>query len=86
MTARDFIIDSKKFNRRKLTELQHKIRTVLKCYTATEFTLNENDNTFTFKKSYRIKGIRIDDPKTHSGTYTIEDLGDGNYKLRIIIL
>lgn len=85
MTARDFIMEAKVFNKRKLTELQHKLRVVLKCYTVTGFFLNENDNTFTFKKSYMIRGKRLDDQNECSGFYQAEDVGDNKLKIRIVV-
>lgn len=85
MTSREFIIDANRFDRRVLTELQHKLRTVLKCYTITDFLLNEN-GTFRFKKSYMIRKIRIDDPKEYAGSYAVSDAGNGKYKLLISVI
>jgi hypothetical protein len=85
MTSREFIIDANRFDRRVLTELQHKLRAVLKCYTITDFSLNE-DSTFIFKKSYMVRKIRIDDPKKYSGFYQVSDAGNGKYKILISVI
>ena len=45
----------------------------MKCYTVVNFDLDEETQSFTFKKTYRISGIKI------------EDLDDDNIKLRIIV-
>jgi len=58
MIAREFIIEKKLFLRRKLTILQHKLRVVMKCYTVVNFQLDDNENKFSFQKSYRIKNQR----------------------------
>lgn len=74
MIAREFIIEKKLFLRRKLTILQHKLRVVMKCYTVVNFQLNDNENKFSFQKSYRINKIRIDDSNINTGGYSIEDI------------
>jgi hypothetical protein len=74
MIAREFIIEKKLFLRRKLTILQHKLRVVMKCYTVVNFQLNDNENKFSFQKSYRINKVRIDDSNTNTGGYSIEDI------------
>ena len=84
MTSREFIIDAKKFDRRVLTEIQHKLRTLLKCYTISGFTM-VNNRKFKFKKSYLIRGVRLDDSKEYEGFYDIEDIGNGKYKLLLTV-
>lgn len=82
-----FLINKTTFDRRELTELQHRIRVPLKCYTVTGFKLNEN-NSFEFKKSNRkmIMGrhILITDDKLHHGSYTKEDIDPNNYKITVV--
>lgn len=73
MIGREFIIDEKVFLKRKLTILQHKLRVVMKCYTVINFKIDENDN-FSFQKSYRVNKIRIDDPTINSGKYSAEKI------------
>lgn len=84
MTSREFIIDSKRFDRRTLTEIQHKLRTLLKCYTVTDFKITDGGN-FKFKKSHMIRGARLDDPKEYKGFYAIENYDEGKYKLSLTV-
>jgi len=74
MIAREFIIEKKLFLRRKLTILQHKLRVVMKCYTVVNFQLDDNENKFSFQKSYRISKVRIDDENINTGGYSIEEI------------
>jgi hypothetical protein len=74
MIAREFIIEKKLFLRRKLTILQHKLRVVMKCYTVVNFQLDDNENKFSFQKSYRISKVRIDDQNVNTGGYSIEEI------------
>lgn len=74
MITREFIIEKKLFLRRKLTILQHKLRVVMKCYTVVNFQLDDNENKFSFQKSYRINKVRIDDSNVNTGGYSIEDI------------
>ena len=74
MIAREFIIEKKLFLRRKLTILQHKLRVVMKCYTVVNFQLDDNENKFSFQKSYRISKVRIDDDNVNTGGYSIEEI------------
>ena len=81
-----FKIEKEKFHRRILSELQHKIRVPLKCYTLQGFKLNE-DNTFTFKKTVQklIAGnkMTIVDPVLHHGSYQKETLNEDTYVVTI---
>jgi hypothetical protein len=74
MIAREFIIEKKLFLRRKLTILQHKLRVVMKCYTVVNFQLDDNENKFSFQKSYRINKVRLDDENVNTGGYSIEEI------------
>jgi len=74
MIAREFIIEKKLFLRRKLTIFQHKLRVVMKCYTVVNFQLDEDENKFSFQKSYRISKVRIDDSNVNTGGYSIEEI------------
>ena len=84
MTTRVFIVDAKKFDRRVLTEIQHKLRTLLKCYTITGFKITDGRN-FKFKKSYMIRNTRLDDSKEYVGFYDIENANEGKYKLSLTV-
>lgn len=71
MIKYEFITDSKRFKKRIKSDLQHKLRVALKCYTILNFQLEE-DNTFTFNAKFRDYRTKI--------TFIPKDK-DGNYKL-----
>ncbi len=82
-----YFSEKTKFDRRTLTELQHKLRVVLKCYTVTDFALDEN-NHFVFRKKYRHykSKIIVNDTKWHRGEYRKEETAVvGKYKITILI-
>lgn len=85
LITKQFIFDSSKFNRRKKTTIQHKLRVVMNCYTIRDFQLNEDDCTFSFKKNYKINGLRIEDKNTLTGNYLLEELNDGHCKITITV-
>ena len=85
MVGKDFKINKKTFRKRKLSTLQHKLRVLMKCYTVVNFDLDEETQSFTFKKTYRINGIKMDDPKDYCGRFEIKDLDEDNINLRIIV-
>lgn len=82
--TKQFLFSSHKFKRRTRTTIQHKLRVVLNCYTVSEFQLNENDNTFSCKKNYKINGMRIEGKNTLTGNYSVEGL-DENEQCKITI-
>ena len=85
MVTKQFIFNSIKFNRRKKTTIQHKLRVVMNCYTVSDFELNETDNTFSFRKNYRINGKRLEDKKILTGHFVVEDAGNEQYKITITV-
>lgn len=85
MFLKDFKIKKKTFKRRKLSTLQHKLRVLMKCYTIVGFDLDEETQEFTFKKTHRINGLQMSDPKKHSGRFEVNDVDDENITLRLII-
>ncbi len=74
MISREFKINLKTFRKRKLTLLQHKLRVVMKCYTVNNFNLNDQNNTFSFQKSYKKSGIKISDETVNTGNYEITEI------------
>lgn len=84
MTEQSFVLKSKIFEKRKLTTLQHKLRVVLKCYTIREFILND-DNTFTFKKSYKINGLKFDDKKEICGSFREMAINEEEVRITISV-
>jgi len=85
MFEKSFKINKRAFNKRKLTTIQHKLRVVMKCYTIVDFELDDESRVFKFKKSHKINGIRMNDPKNHQGRFEVEDLDENNILLKIII-
>ncbi len=83
--AKQFLFNSIKFKRRTKTTIQHKLRVVLKCYTISEFQLNENDNTFSFKKNYKINGKRLEGTKILTGNYSVEEADEEQCKITITV-
>ena len=74
MPFKCFDIKSGEFDKRGRTLVQHKLRVLLKCYTVYDFSLNDIDQTFEFKKSYKIRSVKRKDPKQLSGRYELEDI------------
>lgn len=84
MVSQDFKINKKVFKRRKSSTIQHKLRVIMKCYTIIGLELDDEEQSFTFKKSHKINGLRMDDPKEYSGRFEIEDLDD-EINLKLIV-
>lgn len=85
MYFKDFKIDKKTFRRRKLSILQHKLRTTMRCYTITDFDLDDDTSSFVFKKTHKINGLKMIDPKEYRGRFLINDIDDNTISLRIIV-
>lgn len=85
MVYKDFKIKKRTFRRRRLSTLQHKLRVLMKCYTIVDFELDYDTNEFTFKKTHKINGLKMDDPKEHKGRYEVEDIDDESVNLRLIV-
>lgn len=76
------------FDRRTLTQLQHKLRVALKCYTIVDFKMVENQDTpdyFEFKITYRKNKIQFGENKLHHGSFTKEDIGNSKYLVTIYV-
>jgi len=74
--ARTFRINHKTFRRRKLTFLQQKLKTVMKCYTVKDFILNEANNTFSFSKTYKKMGVVLNSDTVNTGGYLTFEVPD----------
>jgi hypothetical protein len=87
MIEKEFEISTREAVKRLSSTLQHKLRVVMKCYTITNFTLNEEERTFSFNKTNRIRGIVVKDSKTYVGSYVLNEnetpTYDKEYLLRI---
>ena len=67
MTKRDFILLEEDFNKKKKTIIQHKIRTMLKCYTVQDFNLDEETKKFTFRQTFRVNNVQVVMPRIIEG-------------------
>jgi len=85
MVYKDFKIKKKVFRRRKLSTLQHKLRVLMKCYTVVNFDLDYETQDFIFKKTHKINGLKMNDPKEYFGRYEVCDVDDENINLRLIV-
>jgi hypothetical protein len=85
MTSRVFIISNRDYQKRLISEIQHKLRVLLCCYTIKNFQLLEN-NHFTFNKSYRLRGVRFDDENMYRGRFDIDEVNNDKVKLRLTVL
>lgn len=85
MVIKDFKISKKIFKRRKLSTLQHKLRVLMKCYTVVGFEIDDETQTFTFKKTHKINGLKMNDPKEYSGRFEVDEIDDNNVNLRLVI-
>ncbi len=85
MVIKDFKISKKIFRRRKLSTLQHKLRVLMKCYTIVNFDIDDETQTFTFKKTHKINGLKMSDPKEYAGRFEVDEIDDNNVNLRLII-
>jgi len=85
MVIKDFKISKKIFRRRKLSTLQHKLRVLMKCYTIVNFDIDDETQVFTFKKTHKINGLKMNDPKEYEGRFEVDEIDDNNVNLRLII-
>ena len=84
----EYTVEQEIFDRRTLTQLQHKLRVALKCYTIKDFKMIEIPDTvngFEFKITYRKNKIQFGEDKIHHGSYSKEDIGNSNYKVTIYV-
>jgi hypothetical protein len=72
MITKAFKISTREAESRLSSTLQHKLRVVLKCYTITNFLINQEQNSFSFNKTNRIRGIVIKDKNLYQGSFILE--------------
>ena len=81
-----FLIQKDIFDRRTVSELQHRIRPILKCYSVSGFKLI-GDNSFEFQKSHSkmFSGKRkvFSESKIHQASYTKSEADDKNYLITV---
>ena len=46
----------------------------MKCYTVNNFILNDQNNTFSFQKSYKKSGIQINDDTVNTGNFETTEI------------
>lgn len=86
ITPYKYEVEKGLFDRRILTQLQHKLRVALKCYTVVEFKMVENPETpnyFQFKITYRKNKIQFGENKIHHGSFSKEDIDESKYLVTI---
>jgi len=86
MVIKSFKIKRSDFEKKPITIFQHKLRVLMKCYTIRELVLDEVNFTIRFKKSHKINGLKMEDPKEYTGTYEIaeaENISELTLKLMI---
>lgn len=84
----EYIVEKELFDRRTLTQLQHKLRVALKCYTIQEFKMvnnQEHSDYFEFKITYRKNKIQFGEDKFHHGSFTKEQIDELKYKITIYV-
>lgn len=79
MLSKSFTVKKRDFEKKPITILQHKLRLLMKCYTITNLVLDDIEFTITFKKNYKINGIRMEDPKEYVIKYSVLDIEDSPY-------
>jgi hypothetical protein len=72
MITKTFEISTREAQKRLSSTIQHKLRIVLKCYTVTNFMINQEQNSFSFNKTNRIRGIVIKDKNLYQGSFVLE--------------
>lgn len=72
-----FTVTKVRLARRLSSDLQHKLRVMLKCYTIFNFILKE-DQTFEFRKRHRHFSSKLvfTDPKQYQGSYRVDDIDE----------
>ena len=83
MPTKSFNIKTEEFNRRGRSMIQHKLRVLLKCYTVYDFSMNEDDKTFEFKRSVRRNGVKRNDPRQLDGKYELTIIDEETTKLTL---
>ena len=86
MITKSFTLKKFDFEVRPITIFQHKLRALMKCYVVRDLILDEIKQTIKFKKSHRINGMIMQDPKEYLCKYEIEETKNPKeINLKIII-
>lgn len=89
----EFSVEIKRFKKRIKSDLQHKLRVALKCYTIFNFELNDVERTFSFNAKFRHYSTKIvfipknkdGSPKVYEGRYDFEQFPEGVVKVYITV-
>ena|ERR1035437_8956443 len=76
MPSKTYKLNFREFDNGPYPFLQHKLRLVSNCYTVFELKINEGEQTFSFKKRLKRKGIKFDDSELYSGNYKVNLIED----------
>lgn len=76
MVTQNFKISKKDFIRKPHTFFQRKLRGFLKCYTIRDIMIDDVNSIVIFKKSHKISGIKMEDPKEYTVTYEVLESED----------
>lgn len=74
MISKSFKIKKRDFKLRKSSIIQHKLRSLMKCYTIINFDINDDEMIYSFNKSHKINGLRMNDPKCYEGSFEVVDI------------
>jgi len=85
MAKREFEVKREEFDRRGRSMIQHKLRVLLKSYTVYDFSMNEEDQTYSFKRTIRKRGVIIKIDKQLSGRYEYEIIDEEKATLTLWI-
>ena len=69
-------IPKKKIAKSLKVYLKHELRNVCKCYTVFNLEIDEENKTLSFNRSFRIRGIRVEDKKLLTGRYDFDPSDD----------
>ncbi len=80
-----FKLNKRQFEKKTMTVFKNCLVKFFKCQSIRGFLLNEVDQVFKFKKTYKINSIFMKDKKEHWGKYKIEDCDDNKHMFLTII-
>ena len=76
MVTQNFKISKKDFNRKPHTFFQRTLRVFLRCYTIRDIMIDDANFIVIFKKSHKISGIKMEDPKEYEVKYEVLESED----------
>lgn len=85
MNYKSFKLDREVFEKRMASEIQHKLRVVMRCYTIKNLLINPEEKTFSFTYTHRVNNVQMHGKKTLNGQYETFDIDDDNLMLKITV-